>query len=100
MTDEQKHTLPVNARCKWQHSHGIALRGVGCLSADGNPADSFNDIWLCMEEAECEITGVPYCGFLRCGCAMNPASGMVMSTVAQVYTDGVRVSSFSLPSLG
>lgn len=61
VTDEQKHTLPVDARCNWQHSHGIALKGVECLSADGKPVEGFNDIWLCMKEAECEITGVYYC---------------------------------------
>lgn len=63
VTDYQKHTLPVDSTCKWQHSHGIALRGVECFSADGKPAENFNDIWLCMEEEECEVTG--RCALLR-----------------------------------
>jgi len=46
--------------CAWQHPAGLVKQPVDCLSADGGPAQSFNDIWLCMDKAGCEITG----GFL------------------------------------
>lgn len=57
VTDTLKHGLPVNSRCAWQHSVGLAKHGLGCLSADGGAAKSYIDIWLCMKQAACKIDG-------------------------------------------
>ena len=58
VTDTLKHGLPVNSRCAWQHSVGLAKHGLGCLSADGGAAKSYFDLWLCMVQAACTINGV------------------------------------------
>ena len=57
VTDEHKHTLPVDRKCVWQHPEGLAKHEVGCFSADGGAAKSYFDIWLCMEQAACTING-------------------------------------------
>ena len=57
MTDENKHALPVARKCKWQHPAGLAKQEVQCLAADGSPAKSYFDLWLCMEQAACQING-------------------------------------------
>lgn len=58
VTDEGKHTLPVDGTCLWHHPLGLAKHEVGCYSADGDAAKNFFDIWLCMEQAACTINGV------------------------------------------
>lgn len=57
VTDEKKHSLPVDKKCVWQHPAGLAKHEVGCLSADGGAMKSYFDIWLCMQQAACEIKG-------------------------------------------
>lgn len=60
VTDESKHTMPVPKTCAWQHPQGLARHEIGCISADGGVAESFFDIWLCMKQAACEITGASH----------------------------------------
>lgn len=57
ITDENKHSLPVDRKCPWQHPLGLAKREIDCVSADGGPLKSYFDIWLCMEEAACPLKG-------------------------------------------
>lgn len=61
VTDENKHSLPVDPLCPWQHPSGLAKREVGCSSADGSPLKNYFDIWLCMEQAACTINGALDC---------------------------------------
>lgn len=58
ITDEDKHSLPVNRTCVWHHPQGLAKHELGCFSADGGAAKSYFDLWLCMVQAACTINGV------------------------------------------
>lgn len=61
-----KHTLPVRgASCAFSHRRGIDLApapadGVSdktaCKFADGTRVKTHHDLWLCMHEANCDIT--------------------------------------------
>ena len=57
VTDDSKHSLPVDWKCPWQHPAGLAKHEVGCSSADGGAVKNYLDIWLCMEQAACKVKG-------------------------------------------
>ena len=51
-----KHTLPVEESCPWYHRNGIERPGDACRIDDGTILN-LADLWSCVEEAECELTG-------------------------------------------
>lgn len=57
VSSESKHRLPVTNVCRWYHSQSIAMNQEGCWSVGGRPVEKYNDIRLCMAEANCEISG-------------------------------------------
>ena len=64
-SDKLKHKLPVNNKCAFSHNDMIEV-GAGnqdgnaskppCTFADGTHANTYEDLWRCMKEAECVIT--------------------------------------------
>lgn len=57
VSSKDKHKLPVHATCKWYHNNGIAKYYEGCWSVGDRPVETFDDIRLCMVEANCDIYG-------------------------------------------
>lgn len=60
VSSENKHRLPVQRECRWSHNSGITRREEGCLTVAGRPVQNFHDIWLCMVEANCDVSGAPH----------------------------------------
>ena len=60
VSSESKHRLPVQGGCRWSHNGGIARPEEGCRTVAGRPVQNFHDIWLCMVEANCEVSGAPH----------------------------------------
>ena len=52
-----KHRLPVESGCRYQHSDTISLEDEGCLSVNGTPVENYYGIERCVEEADCTIEG-------------------------------------------
>ena len=62
LTKNKKHTLPVEASCAYSHNGGMDLaisdRYIGktaCTFEDGSKVENKDDLWRCMQEANCEI---------------------------------------------
>lgn len=51
-----KHELPVEKSCAWSHVGGIGRGSDACRLYDGG-IHSYTDLWSCIEEARCELTG-------------------------------------------
>ena len=84
VTDYRKHNLPVALDCEWQHAQGIAKGEVSCSTADGKPAESFDDIALCMKETACPVTGAR-----RCRC-QDPSSRPLIETAWFSFTGEIK----------
>ena len=54
---KDKHRLPVESGCRYQHSKTITAEGEGCLSVSGEPLENYYGIERCVEEADCTIEG-------------------------------------------
>lgn len=57
VTTTRKHKLPVDVSCRWSHPPGIVHGVPACRTLDGAPVASYADLWTCMQEAACEISG-------------------------------------------
>lgn len=55
LTNEDKHTLPVDADCGYSHSKGIAKNGRVCGPRDGPELRHFADLYQCTQDAACRI---------------------------------------------
>ena len=54
---KDKHRLPVESGCRYQHSKTITAEGEGCLSVSGEPVENYYGIERYVEEADCTIEG-------------------------------------------
>lgn len=60
----EKHTLPVDDTCAFSHGRGMGLgltqiyekpREPPCIFADGSHVNNGEELWQCMQEADCDI---------------------------------------------
>lgn len=57
VSDRLKHRLPVHPSCLWSHTHGIPGEEEGCKTVGGRPVENYPDLWSCMQESPCDVTG-------------------------------------------
>lgn len=63
ISNVKKHTLPVADNCAYSHPAGIdrgihsgpGINGYACTFANGAPVKNHQDLWRCMQEADCPI---------------------------------------------
>lgn len=57
LSQSRKHELPVLSSCRWWHTNTIPGLAQGCKTVNGRPVQNYADLWSCMQESPCEITG-------------------------------------------
>ena len=49
--------LPVEKSCPWWHQNGISRKWDACRALDDSKIRHYTDLWPCIEEAGCKLTG-------------------------------------------